>query len=187
MMVEFGLKLQDNQVAEWSNHYINYELLKQVLERSKQTIQKYQEQAKKKPELAQAIKYNFDRGLDTYITTTPPRSTERLSGLVKELSSLSSPSFEKEQVVGTGSLVVNETTGLLTAAAPGGITSSSSVSNVLGKAVSSVSGYFEKRYEQLLRDTLAEMAAQEVEFDTHLMHEVGFLHACACSTTPWSL
>ena len=34
-MVEFGLKLQDNKVEEWSNKYIDYEKLKQLLQIAK--------------------------------------------------------------------------------------------------------------------------------------------------------
>jgi SPX domain len=181
-MVEFGLKLQDNQVSEWSNHYINYELLKQLLQKSKQTLQKYQEQAKKKPELAKAIKSNFDRGINSFITTTPPMSSDKLSGLVKDLasatSSLSPPNKKEYHDVGTGT-IVNESTGLLAASVSPSSppldanTSTTSVHSVLSKAVSSVSGFFEKRYEQMLRDTLAEIAAQEVEIDTQVMQEVG--------------
>lgn len=34
-MVEFGLKLEDNKVDEWSEQYIDYEKLKEVLKRAK--------------------------------------------------------------------------------------------------------------------------------------------------------
>eukprot|EP00985_Skeletonema_marinoi_P027688 scaffold23114_cov80-Skeletonema_marinoi.AAC.1 len=34
-MVEFGLKLEDNKVDEWSTKYIDYEKLKAILKRAK--------------------------------------------------------------------------------------------------------------------------------------------------------
>jgi len=35
-MVEFGLKLQDNKVREWSDKYIDYEKLKRLLQIAKE-------------------------------------------------------------------------------------------------------------------------------------------------------
>lgn len=40
-MVEFQRKLQDNKVAEWSDHYMNYAALKQILRKAKKTREKY--------------------------------------------------------------------------------------------------------------------------------------------------
>ena len=34
-MVEFGLKLEDNKVSEWSDHYLDYEGLKKILKKAK--------------------------------------------------------------------------------------------------------------------------------------------------------
>ncbi|GMI35590.1 hypothetical protein TeGR_g1328, partial [Tetraparma gracilis] len=37
-MVEFGLKLDDNTVAKWKPHYINYEKLKALLKAAKAAL-----------------------------------------------------------------------------------------------------------------------------------------------------
>lgn len=180
-MVEFGLKLQDNQVAEWKDHYIDYDALKKILKKAKQAIQRYGEQAKKKPELAKEIKANFDKGNSTFITRTPPMSMNSMDNLTS-----------KESLQQLGEKQPDEKTALLTAVAKrvaSGETlnkkddlnssnhsrkseGSSSVHGVLRNAVSSVTDYFEKRFETTLRDTLADIAAREHEFDTRLLAEV---------------
>lgn len=48
-MVEFGLKLEDNKVDEWSSEYIDYEKLKAVLKRAKASAQHRDELLKKMP------------------------------------------------------------------------------------------------------------------------------------------
>lgn len=178
-MVEFGLKLQDNQVAEWSRHYIDYEALKKILKQVKQAIQRYEEQAKKKPELAKEIKSNFDKGINTFITRTPPMSSASLTNLTKVASTeslignkkLQQPEGEADEKTKLLSDVAKRVSGR---SSPLGASSegSAGVQSVLRSAVSSVSGYFEKRYETTLRDTLTEIAARENEFDNRLLQEV---------------
>jgi len=46
-MVEFGLKLEDNKVAEWSNKYIDYEKLKSILKRAKAAAEHREELIKR--------------------------------------------------------------------------------------------------------------------------------------------
>ena len=40
-MVDFQIKLQDNRVAEWSDHYMNYAALKKILKKAKNAEQNY--------------------------------------------------------------------------------------------------------------------------------------------------
>ena len=178
-MVEFGLKLQDNQVAEWSDHYIDYEELKKLLKKVKQAIQRYEEQAKKKPELAKEIKSNFDKGIGTFVTGTPPMSSNSLNSLAKGASgnSLSSSRLQEGQTDEKTALLTDVAKRVSSAASYGGASDGQSspgsgVHGVLRNAVSSVYGYFEKRYETSLRDTLVEIAALESEFDNRLLQEV---------------
>ncbi|KAL3926512.1 MAG: hypothetical protein SGBAC_013451, partial [Bacillariaceae sp.] len=49
-MVEFGLKLEDNKVAEWSQHYLDYEKLKAILKKAKTAKQNYEDYLKKRTE-----------------------------------------------------------------------------------------------------------------------------------------
>ena len=176
-MVEFGLKLQDNQVAEWSDHYIDYEELKKLLKKVKQALQRYEEQAKKKPELAKVIKTHFDNGVVTYVTGTPPMSSASLNNLAKEVSAESLSQQEPDERTNLLTEVAKKVSGRNSPSSHGGTSEianspGSGVHGVLRSAVSTVSGYFEKRYETSLRDTLAEISACEVEFDNRLIKEV---------------
>ena len=221
-MVEFGLKLQDNQVSEWSEYYIAYHDLKALLKKVKQAIARYEDQAKKKPALAKEIKTNYDQGIQTFITKTPPISSVSLASLGKSLSSNNLSGLSQQQQLQRQSLagrdaaaaepsIVSETTGLLSkmltptsrssqAAAttttegvssptassagaasnellglPGSPSSTAGVHGVVNKALSSVSGYFEKRYETSLRDYLGEIDALESDFDQRIEKEVSAL------------
>lgn len=49
-MVEFGLKLEDNKVSEWSQHYLDYEKLKAILKKAKAAREKYEEFLKRQTE-----------------------------------------------------------------------------------------------------------------------------------------
>ena len=41
-MVEFGLKLEDNKVADWADKYIDYDKLKEILRLAKNAMKKRQ-------------------------------------------------------------------------------------------------------------------------------------------------
>lgn len=61
-MVEFGLKLEDNKVAEWSDSYINYEKLKALLKKAKEAAKKRDELIKRRPDLALEIQEAYKAG-----------------------------------------------------------------------------------------------------------------------------
>ena len=54
-MVEFGLKLLDNRVSEWSAYYIDYEKLKALLKKSIEAEKKRKELEKKDPDRAAKV------------------------------------------------------------------------------------------------------------------------------------
>jgi len=55
-MVEFGLKLEDNKVAEWQDKYIDYEGLKKLIKNAKKAYNTRQELENRNPTLAAEIK-----------------------------------------------------------------------------------------------------------------------------------
>lgn len=169
------MKLQDNQVAEWSRHYIDYEELKNILKKVKQAIQRYEEAAKKKPELAQEIKSNYDKGIRTFVTGTPPISSASLTSLVKEASndSLAQEADERTNLLTEAAKrVARSNSGALLDTSEGSKSPGAAVHGIFRSAASTVSNYFEKRFETSIRDTLAEIAALENEFDNKLLQEV---------------
>jgi hypothetical protein len=64
-MVEFGLKLQDNKVSEWSQYYIDYEKLKGILDRCAAVLKRYDEHLAKRPEHVQMITDAYRQGFST--------------------------------------------------------------------------------------------------------------------------
>ena len=58
-MVEFGLKLADNKVSEWSDHYIDYETLKILLDELNDSVKQLDELESKSPSLASKLRNNF--------------------------------------------------------------------------------------------------------------------------------
>jgi|UPI000581A97B hypothetical protein len=64
-MVEFGLKLEDNKVADWSDYYIAYEKLKAILKRHQAIRDRYNELAARKPADAYAMERAYRQGVRT--------------------------------------------------------------------------------------------------------------------------
>jgi hypothetical protein len=77
-MVEFGLKLEDNKVSEWSDKYLDYEKLKAILKKAKAAKTSYDEQAKKRPEDAAVILKAHHSGEMAFVTNTPSHSYAEL-------------------------------------------------------------------------------------------------------------
>ena len=89
-MVEFGLKLEDNKVAEWREHYIQYEKLKQILKRAAAAAARYRDLEARNPTEAAQIRRDFYQGLPT-----PAASTDNLQSVV--VVSDSSRSAQQQQ------------------------------------------------------------------------------------------
>ena len=61
-MVEFGLKLEDNKVSEWGEHYLDYEGLKKILKKAKKAKGKYEETCKENAKEAEAVTKAYRSG-----------------------------------------------------------------------------------------------------------------------------
>lgn len=61
-MVEFGLKLEDNKVSEWGEHYLDYEGLKKILKKAKKAEKKYDETRHENPEEADTVTKAYRSG-----------------------------------------------------------------------------------------------------------------------------
>lgn len=160
-MVEFGLKLEDNKVAEWSDHYIRYEKLKNLLKKCKPAVERYNQLYAEQPEIAAKIEAAFRQGWPT-----PQPSKENLAAA----SGSSSPPGETSSLVGESpgsdygsDLPPSET--------------SSAISRAIGKAASGVTDYFSKKsYERLLRDALTEKDARSRDFEVALLEDVDLVN-----------
>lgn len=62
-MVEFGLKLEDNKVAEWAPRYIDYARLKLYIKKAKKAAEAYEALEKRRPEVAAEVKAAYDAGI----------------------------------------------------------------------------------------------------------------------------
>jgi len=62
-MVEFGLKLEDNKVAEWADKYIDYARLKLYIKKAKKAAEAYEALEKRRPEVAAEVKAAYDAGI----------------------------------------------------------------------------------------------------------------------------
>ena len=76
-MVEFGLKLDDNKVSEWNEHYIQYEKLKSILVRANTHVKKLQEYQTKRPDATATMVQSYDQ---SGTMATPVPSTIDLVG-----------------------------------------------------------------------------------------------------------
>lgn len=178
-MVEFGQKLADNRNAEWADFYIRYEKLKQILNRLKAVNEKYLELAEKDPELAKAIEIGT-------IRTTPASSNNSLGSLSKTASgtNLASASLAAgaESDMQTELIKAAEATpayGSMDNDGFGtgnqyGSASSHGLSEIINRAASGVSDYFDSRksLERKLRETRKEMEKINFEFETNIMADV---------------
>ena len=61
-MVEFGLKLEDNKVSEWGDHYLDYETLKKILKKAKKAEKKYEETCSENPKEAKEVTQAYRSG-----------------------------------------------------------------------------------------------------------------------------
>ena len=74
-MVEFGLKLKDNQVEDWAEHYIHYDKLKAILKRLKAQLKRYKDLAGKDQEMGKRLMEAYrDGAMST--TGSPSASIE---------------------------------------------------------------------------------------------------------------
>eukprot|EP00980_Cylindrotheca_fusiformis_P027873 scaffold22560_cov135-Cylindrotheca_fusiformis.AAC.84 len=158
-MVEFGLKLQDNKVSEWSRHYLNYEKLKEILKKAKAAQKSYDEQAKKRPEDAAAILEAHRSGDLSYVTITPSQSLVDMR--------------ETEEA--------NEKTSLIDKGPDSDAASATKrKTESTPLSLTRISDYFGSRYERTLRGYLEQIDKLSVEFGEAVTEEqkktVSFYH-----------
>lgn len=187
-MVEFGLKLEDNKVSEWTDKYINYEKLKSLLKKAELSKLRYEELCKRHPEIAARIKQAFDNGIDSRIQS-PQGSSLTLATLTD--SATASPvdanpttttttATTVSMIMSEGSLdrsehEPSETTNLLAESSRYGShtsLSSAALSNVIQRAVTGVADYFGNSYERQLRDSLKDLTERKAEFGDVLVKEL---------------
>lgn len=169
-MVEFGLKLEDNKVAEWADTYIDYEKLKDLLKKSQAAIKRRDEIMKRKPELSAEIETAFKAGTKTLLS---PMSQTSLSSVVE--GSECNDSISIVDMAGSA----NEKSALLVDR--GGIPSKYGSESSFQQLFSTVTGIFSaKKYETIVRARLQEVADYHAQFETELFAEVrssfGFLN-----------
>lgn len=81
-MVEFGLKLEDNKVSEWGEHYLDYEGLKKILKKAKKAEKKYKETCDENPTEAEAVTKAYRSG--AYDGMRHVLSTQDVSTMIKQ-------------------------------------------------------------------------------------------------------
>ena len=179
-MVEFGLKLEDNKVAEWSVHYLDYNKLKAILSKAKATQKKYEEQAQKRPDDAKKILEAHRSGKQEQVTVTPNQSS---------LSLATSAAVETAAVATLGKDPIlsklhptlleepSERTSLLSDASNREKSESSTSTPKTGSKISSfraiteIQEYFGSRYERNMRALLQGSDALSEEFSVIIEQE----------------
>jgi hypothetical protein len=150
-MVEFGLKLEDNKVSEWSEFYIDYNKLKSFLKKAKAAEKKYEDLAKKRPDDAARIKEAYKSGITESVITTPGQSAINLAKVDEEAT---------------------ESTSLLVLSPKRDPEMTDEGSTRYLASAFDISGFFGSRYERNLRDCLKEIDDRGKEFEDTLLSEI---------------
>jgi len=85
-MVEFGLKLEDNRVAEWANKYIDYNKLKLLIEKLSELIKKRKELENRNPNLSRVIREEILQSPKSEKPFDTPRSSQTSLASIKDES-----------------------------------------------------------------------------------------------------
>lgn len=155
-MVEFGLKLEDNKVSEWSEHYIHYEKLKAILKNCETALQRFQELEDRRPDFVQRVREEYLAG-----AVTPQASKVDL------------PSLESKGLT-------SDSEGSAQPQAEEGMKRSPSF-NAISRALSGVSDYFApsgtKGIERQIRDRLKQIDRYREEFKEALTADIGLVNS----------
>jgi hypothetical protein len=178
-MVEFGQKLADNRNAEWADFYVQYERLKQILATCKAVNEKYEELAEKEPTLAKLIEKESirtfpasDLSLDnlkiTDKTKRPGTSLASHSWAAGPDSDMQTELLKAAERSPEYGSMENETR------SQHGSVSSHGLSDIINRAASGVSDYFDgrKTLERRLRDLRKEMEKINLEFEAVLVADI---------------
>lgn len=111
-MVEFGLKLEDNKVSEWGEHYLDYEGLKKILKKAKKLQQKYEELCSENPDLAKTVTTEYRTGAANPTTSSDFSKSER--GSTKHKNTIQDNVIDEDEEDGQSQLMYStERTALL--------------------------------------------------------------------------
>jgi hypothetical protein len=184
-MVEFGLKLEDNKVADWSEHYIRYEQLKEILVKCARAQGRLAELRTKRPRVAQQV-------IEAY-AASPQSSKDNLLELDAVRGSVTEQHPLQQQHVGAGgpsggddqqSVQSEEASLLRTDSGYYGSTQSLfrsesgiSIAHSLHKMASGVTDYFSKSFERTVRDTLKLVKDYQRDFDNLLLEDIQLVNA----------
>lgn len=195
-MVEFGLKLEDNKVADWSDRYIEYEKLKAILKKSKSAVQRLQDLREKKPQEVEAAIDRFRKGLptpfpsqndlaslDTNSLRSVPRKSEHgdnisLKGITEgsERSSAASETAKLVEAQPTTTFYGGTADIPFPPPQPEELQRTDSSGNLISRAfytaASGVSDYFQKSFERTVRETLKDIDKNAEEFEECLNENI---------------
>lgn len=196
------MKLADNKVADWSDHYIDYEKLKAILIRCSVSINRLDELSQKKPVVAVLITEAYKAGMPT-----PRPSSADLTTLVVDSAGISSASLplstqslrkiaeddgdddvgpsewtlfpQQRTVVDYGAIVDNSNSPPRDKVDDSGsITETvddskgSMLSRAFVKATTGVTDYLQRSYERAVRDTLKDIDKIANEFDENFVENI---------------
>jgi SPX domain len=158
-MVEFGLKLEDNKVSEWSDKYMDYEALKTILKKASAAVKRNEEFMKRYPQLAEAVVKEY--------TPTPLSSQLDLQAIASDGLQL------VDQVPETKPLLKwnNENYGSQGSFAESE-NKSDSISHTIKRTLSGLSGWGESHYAHRIRESIKEVENYERMFEESIRQEV---------------
>jgi hypothetical protein len=164
-MVDFGLKLEDNKVSEWTDNYIDYEALKKILKAASAEIKRRDDLMRRKPRVAEAVLAQYREG-----KPTPHPSQTDLQNIATgeggdQVSAESKPLLQQ----------TNEKYGSKdSVAALSEARSDSVLSNTIRRTMSGI--FMEGNYEHRIRVSLKEIDKLEGKFDECVHGEVRLWH-----------
>ena len=173
-MVEFGLKLEDNKVSEWSDKYIDYEALKKILKKASASVKKKDELCRRKPELAEEIVLTYQQGKGPNQKTP---NTSQHDGLNLLGSNNDMVGLPLEGDVPAVEQVPLESLPLMKRGdkyeSHGTMASDKLTDSISGHISRTISGYFSNsKYEHRIREALEEIEILEGRFDESMQREV---------------
>jgi len=190
-MVEFGLKLEDNKVSEWSDKYIDYDALKKILKKASAAVKKRDDLCKRKPELAEEIVIAYKQGNGPN-QMTPSPSHDGLNLLDISNNNIVGLPVEEEddRVVDQVPNTSGESQPLMKRQyeSHGTMTSEKQTDSISGHISRTLSGYAlggyfsNSKYEQRIRESLEEIENIESKFDESIHEQVRQMNVTYCAS-----
>lgn len=172
-MVEFGLKLEDNKVSEWGEHYMDYEALKKILKKAKKAQKKYEETSEENPKEAKEVTEAYHSG--AYDQMEHVRSTQDLSKVnsAQNLGAVASEESNKE-VEADADEEIGEVTerSVLLKHQDSGVSSTFRIASAISKAATNMLSSTGNTFERNVRKNLEEIDYQVSTFDNLFYKEM---------------